>query len=101
MPRVRLSNPELYALKGILLGTGKSTEWALANLGMNGATLDDPSEQALETLIFKCIDCGLWRSIEDSDPTSPGACLACWETSEPFVLDEDYYFETDATGYFG
>ena len=101
MPKIRLSNPELYALKGILVGTGKSLDWAAQQLGIQG-TLDDPSEQTLETLIFKCYECGLWRGIEESDPTCPGACIACLEHAD-FVesMDTDWFAgEDDATGYF-
>lgn len=105
MPKIRLENPQLYAIKGILLGTGKSLEWALNQLGIVGV-LDDSSEQTLETLIFKCYECGLWRSIEESDPTAPGACIACLGHTGMFGLENDdprlleFYSEDDATGYF-
>lgn len=96
--KLRLENPQLYAIKGILLGTGKSLEWALNQLGIVGV-LDDSSEQTLETLIFKCYECGLWRSIEESDPTAPGACIACLhDFQREDILDG--YCADDATGYF-
>ena len=98
--KIRLSNPELYALKGILVGTGKSLDWAAQQLGIQGV-LDDPSEQTLETLIFKCYECGLWRGIEESDPTCPGACIACLSYDSAFVTGQlEDFFEDDATGYF-
>ena len=92
MPKIRLSNPELYALKGILVGTGKSVEWALTQLGIAGI-LDDPSEQTLETLIFKCYECDRWRGIEESDPTAPGACMGCLE-SAPEIFEDEVYTAT-------
>lgn len=98
MPRIRLENAQLYALKGILVGTGKSLEWALTQLAIVGV-LDDSSEQTLETLIFKCYECGLWRSLEESDPTAPGACINCLENLYTPAV-EDFETLDDATGYF-
>ena len=78
--RVRLTETQVEQLAKLLRGTGFDPDYAASKIGIKGR-LDDTSRQTLETLVFPCPECGMWKRLESIEN---GMCAPCAIATEQF-----------------